>query len=198
MSIAAINWALNVVTDITATQKAILIALADRADEDGFCYPSYDDICRRSCASRKTLISTLKVLEELELITRHRRYSQSTIYRVNITPMDRSKMTPMDRGKMTPMDRSKITSLTTNESSINNHKEFEEFWAGYPRKTNKAKAKTAFDRLSPKDRKAAMEALAVYPWSTEQRYIPHATTWIHGRRWEDEFDSNEGIRELEI
>ena len=185
-------------TDITATQKAILIALADRADEDGFCYPSYDDICRRSCASRKTLISTLKVLEELELITRHRRYSQSTIYRVNITPMDRSKMTPMDRGKMTPMDRSKITSLTTNESSINNHKEFEEFWAGYPRKTNKAKAKTAFDRLSPKDRKAAMEALAVYPWSTEQRYIPHATTWIHGRRWEDEFDSNEGIRELEI
>ena len=198
MSIAAINWALNVVTDITATQKAILISLADRADEDGFCYPSYDDICRRSCASRKTLISTLKVLEELELITRHRRYSQSTIYRVNITPMDRSKMTPIDRSKMTPIDRSKITSLTTNESSINNHKEFEEFWAGYPRKTNKAKAKTAFDRLSPKDRKAAMEALAVYPWSTEQRYIPHATTWIHGRRWEDEFESNEGIRELEI
>jgi DNA-binding MarR family transcriptional regulator len=198
LSIAAINWALNVVTDITATQKAILISLADRADEDGFCYPSYDDICRRSCASRKTLISTLKVLEELELITRHRRYSQSTIYRVNITPMDRSKMTPMDRSKITPMDRSKITSLTTNESSINNHKEFEEFWAGYPRKTNKAKAKTAFDRLSPKDRKAAMEALAVYPWSTEQRYIPHATTWIHGRRWEDEFESNEGIRELEI
>ena len=198
MSIAAINWALNVVTDITATQKAILISLADRADEDGFCYPSYDDICRRSCASRKTLISTLKVLEELELITRHRRYSQSTIYRVNITPMDRSKMVPMDRSKITPMDRSKITSLTTNESSINNHKEFEEFWAGYPRKTNKAKAKTAFDRLSPKDRKAAMEALAVYPWSTEQRYIPHATTWIHGRRWEDEFESNEGIRELEI
>lgn len=190
MSIAAINWALNVVTDITATQKAILIALADRADEDGFCYPSYDDICRRSCASRKTLISTLKVLEELTLITRHRRYSQSTIYRVNITPMDRSKMTPMDR--------SKITSLTTNESSINNHKEFEEFWAGYPRKTNKAKAKTAFDRLSPKDRKAAKEALAFYPWSTEQRFIPHATTWIHGRRWEDEFESNEGIRELEI
>ena len=198
MSIAAINWALNVVTDITATQKAILISLADRADEDGFCYPSYDDICRRSCASRKTLISTLKVLEELELITRHRRYSQSTIYRVNITPMDRSKMAPMDRSKITPMDRSKITSLTTNESSINNHKEFEEFWAGYPRKTNKAKAKTAFDRLSPKDRKAAMEALGVYPWSTEQRYIPHATTWIHGRRWEDEFESNEGIRELEI
>ena len=198
MSIAAINWALNVVTNITATQKAILIALADRADEEGYCYPSYDDICRRSCASRKTLILTLATLEDLQLITRHRRYSQSTIYRVNMTPMDGSKMTPMDRGKMTPMDRSKITSLTTNESSINNHKEFDEFWDAYPRKTNKAKAKVAFDRLSQKDRKAAKDALVTYPWSNEKRYIPHATTWIHGRRWEDEFDSDEGMRELEI
>jgi DNA replication protein DnaC len=112
--------------------------------------------------------------------------------------MDRSKMTPMDRGKTTPMDRGKITPLTTNESSINNHKQFEDFWDAYPRKTNKAKAKTAFDRLTQKDKKAAKEALAIYPWSTEQRYIPHASTWIHGRRWEDEFESNEGIRELEI
>ncbi len=198
MSIAAINWALNVVIDVTSTQKAVLIALADRADEDGYCYPSYEDITRRSCVSRKTLITALKVLEEKELITRHRRYSQSTIYRVNITPIDRSKMTPMDRSKTTPIDRSKITPLTTNESSIINHKEFDEFWAGYPRKTNKAKAKTAFDRLTQKDRKAATQALAIYPWSTEQRYIPHASTWIHGRRWEDEFESNETIRELEI
>jgi hypothetical protein len=198
LSIAAINWALNVVTDVTATQKAVLISLADRADEDGYCYPSYEDITRRSCVSRKTLISALKALEDGQLITRHRRYSQSTIYRVNITPMDRSKMTPMDRGKTTPMDRGKITPLTTNESSINNHKQFGEFWDAYPRKTNKAKAKTAFDRLTQKDKKAAKEALAIYPWPTEQRYIPHASTWIHGRRWEDEFESNEGIRELEI
>lgn len=198
MSIAAINWALNVVLDVTSTQKAVLIALADRADEDGYCYPSYGDITRRSCVSRKTLITALKVLEEKQLITRHRRYSQSTIYRVNITPMDRSKMTPIDRSKTTPIDRSKITPLTTNESSIINHKEFDEFWAGYPRKTNKAKAKTAFDRLTQKDRKAATQALTIYPWSTEQRYIPHASTWIHGRRWEDEFESNETIRELEI
>lgn len=198
MSIAAINWALNVVTDVTSTQKAVLISLADRADEDGYCYPSYEDIMRRSCVSRKTLISALKALEDEQLITRHRRYSQSTIYRVNIAPMDRSKMTPMDRGKSTPMDRSKITPLTINESSINNHKQFEEFWDAYPRKTNKAKAKTAFERLTQKDKKAARDALAIYPWSTEQRYIPHASTWIHGRRWEDEFESNEGIRELEI
>jgi hypothetical protein len=34
MSIAAINWALNHVSGITSTQKAILIALADRANED--------------------------------------------------------------------------------------------------------------------------------------------------------------------
>jgi len=198
VSIEAINWALNVVTEITSTQKAILVALADRADERGFCYPSYEDICRRSCASRKTLVMALKALEEKGLITRNRRYSKSTVYRCNITPIDRSKMTPMDRGKMTPMDRCKTTPLTTNESSINNHKEFEEFWADYPRKTNKAKAKVSFERLSQKDRKAAMEALAVYPWSTEQRYIPHATTWINGRRWEDEFETDEGIRELEI
>jgi len=198
VSIEAINWALNVVTEITSTQKAILVALADRADEHGYCYPSYEDICRRSCASRKTLVMALKALEEKGLITRNRRYSKSTVYRCNITPIDRGKMTPIDRGKMTPMDRCKTTPLTTNESSNINHKEFDDFWAAYPRKTNKAKAMISFMRLSKKDKQAATSALAKYPWSDEARFIPHATTWLNGRRWEDEFETVEQERRFEL
>ena len=104
----------------------------------------------------------------------------------------------MDRANIKPIDRGNIDPLTINESSINNHKEFDDFWAAYPRKTNKAKAKIAFMRLSAKDKKAARAGVDSYPWSQEARYIPHATTWINGRRWEDEFETTETIRELEL
>ena len=70
MSIEAINWALNRVTGITSTQKAILIALADRANEDHQCWPSYEDICFRSGANRKSVVAALKKLEELGVINR--------------------------------------------------------------------------------------------------------------------------------
>ena len=85
MSIKAINWALNTVSGITSTQKAILIALADRANEDNQCWPSYEDICARSCANQKTVASALKALEQQGFIKKTRRYSQSTLYQLLIS-----------------------------------------------------------------------------------------------------------------
>lgn len=84
MSIAAINWALNVVRGINSTQKAILIALADRANEEHQCWPSYDDICERSCCTRNALSNALKVFEEKGLVSRQQRHNKSTIYTLRL------------------------------------------------------------------------------------------------------------------
>lgn len=70
---------------------------------------------------------------------------------------------------------------------------FEAFWAAYPRKVNKARAHTAWDKLCP-DRKLCKvmgEALRRFTASPEWQkeggaYIPHPATWLRNRRWEDE------------
>ena len=70
---------------------------------------------------------------------------------------------------------------------------FAEFWYQYPRKEGKAKAEAAWRRLKPSeatraDIMAALSRAKMTPqWSDDGgRYIPHASTWINGRRWEDE------------
>lgn len=74
---------------------------------------------------------------------------------------------------------------------------FDEFWANYPRKTDKAKAKTAWAKATkthdPARLIAAAATFAIAKRDTEQRFIPHPTTWLNGERWEDEVDN---VRQL--
>jgi len=67
---------------------------------------------------------------------------------------------------------------------------FEDFWKAWPYKRNKKKAKLAWLRLKPgpalvETILAAVEAdKRTDQW--QRGIIPHASTWINGRRWEDE------------
>lgn len=74
---------------------------------------------------------------------------------------------------------------------------FAEFWNAYPRKENRAKAHQAWTKLNP-DRglvDAILRAIAAQkvkgclePRSdpSGRSFIPHPTSWINGRRWEDQ------------
>lgn len=183
MSIAAINWALNEVADIRASDKAILIALADRANEHGECFPSYDDICRRSCATRNTVSYAIKRFEEQGLIERRKRFGKSTVYVLNLTSSTELHTT---------VTRSSTETRTTEEI------DFESFWKAYPRKVNKKTAQIAWRALSSPDKKRARDGLKDFAFSKEERFIPHASTWIRQRRWEDETEDEAplGVYEL--
>ena len=68
---------------------------------------------------------------------------------------------------------------------------FDAFWTAYPRSEGKQSARKAWSRLSADDRASALEAIAqhVANWTitkTERRFIPHESSWLNGRRWEDE------------
>ena len=76
---------------------------------------------------------------------------------------------------------------------------FEVFWSAYPRKVAKSEAAKAYARLRPDDATQAvlLASLARQAESPEWRkdsgrFIPHPTTWLNGRRWEDEGDSPSG------
>lgn len=73
---------------------------------------------------------------------------------------------------------------------------FEAFWSAYPRKLAKAQAAKAFARLKPDESLlarilASLQAQAAgEAWQRDGgRFVPHAATWLNGRRWEDELVS---------
>lgn len=116
MSIEAINWALNQVTNVTSTQKAVLIALADRADAQGRCFPSYEDIMTRSCASRNAVSRALASLVELGLIVKEPRFNKSTIYTLSLssTQMNTSaSSTQISTSSSTQMKTASSTQMNT-------------------------------------------------------------------------------------
>lgn len=78
---------------------------------------------------------------------------------------------------------------------------FEAFWQAYPRKVAKAAALKAFAKLEP-DPALLSQMLAALEvqknsasWKKDGgQFIPHAATWLNGRRWEDEIPTGtEGI-----
>lgn len=60
------TWKLN--KQITAIQKLILLSLADRAGEDGECWPSIKRLEADTCLNRKTIIENRQKLINLGLI----------------------------------------------------------------------------------------------------------------------------------
>lgn len=67
---------------------------------------------------------------------------------------------------------------------------FDQFWAAYPLKKSKKDARKAFAKVkAPLDTLlAALERQKKTPaWTKDGgRYIPYASTWLNGERWEDE------------
>lgn len=76
-------------------------------------------------------------------------------------------------------------------SLVRSDDRFETFWASYPRHEGKANAKKAFTALKVTDEllgtmlDAINRQKASEQWQNP-KYIPMPTTWLHGRRWEDE------------
>ena len=196
MSIQAINWALNEVSGISATQKCILLTIADRADSNGYCYPSYQDICQRSCANRKTVATALKALEEASLLKKIKRFNKSTIYCLAISSdfgLIESGASSTDMGissssQIGATGSTDIGTLTIIEppKEPSWRSRFDEFWFNYPKKVGKPKAEQSFKNLTVKDQKALLSAIGGYQFSTDRQYIPFPATFINQRRWEDE------------
>lgn len=70
---------------------------------------------------------------------------------------------------------------------------FIDFWDDYPRKVNKAQAIKAWEKLRPDPELAAKIKTALNhakqsrDWTKDDgAFIPHASTWLNQRRWEDE------------
>ena len=71
---------------------------------------------------------------------------------------------------------------------------FDSFYDMYPRKVSKKATTKAFNRLNKKDKQTAIDILPkhIKCWkekNTEMDFIPHPSTWLNQRKWEDVLDS---------
>ncbi len=81
MSIELLNKAFK--TKYPPTTKILLIALADYANEDGVAFPSYKTLMdKTSIKSKDTIAKHLNILEKDGVITRERRFNDSSFYTI--------------------------------------------------------------------------------------------------------------------
>lgn len=86
-----------------------------------------------------------------------------------------------------------VTNTKTNTKNKNKDQLFERFWDAYPRKVAKADARKKFEKINPDDEllavmlKAIDQQKASEQWTKDGgQFIPHPSTWLNQRRWEDE------------
>lgn len=92
---------------------------------------------------------------------------------------------PTPKNNNSKEEKDKEDTLSTAELE----RDFDEFWKTYPRKVGKEQARKAFRRLYSKHRDDMLNGvtrMANDPNLPEQRYIPHASTWLFRAGWEDE------------
>lgn len=82
MSIGAMNWAFDLQhPDLKVASKAVLIALADNADEDHSCWPRVSTIMHKTgLTSRRSVAAALSVLTALGLVAVQYRYGDRSRY----------------------------------------------------------------------------------------------------------------------
>lgn len=86
------------------------------------------------------------------------------------------------------------TSNNIYSANFDKNDAFERFWAIYPRHTNKKKAYNSFvkkcndETVLQKMLSAIVDQKETEQWQNE-KFIPHAATWLNNERWEDEIKS---------
>ncbi len=91
MSLDAMRWALQQ-QDIKATHKFVLVAMADRANDDGECWPSIDQLRFDTCLTRNAICDASKALAEAGLIEIRKRFNGSNVYQLIGVPTRSGKV----------------------------------------------------------------------------------------------------------
>ena len=102
--------------------------------------------------------------------------------------------------KIPEKNNSRSSAMSKRESAIDVWFS-ETFWPIFPRKVGRAAALRIAAKVAktPEDREAIMSGLERHLpelQSREQRFVPHASTWLSQRRWEDEPEAPRPTRPL--
>lgn len=91
---------------MSAAQKAVLISLADQANDEGVCWPSVGSIAKRTCLSTRSVQEAIAWLQSARAVQRAYRTNSSTYYTVTPGSYEPESAEPKRRRsrKPTPAD----------------------------------------------------------------------------------------------
>ena len=204
MSFTALAWASKQKVG-NSSEKLILMCLANYANDINKCYPSHKTICDFAEVKTQTVIRALQNLQSKEFInieprfekTEHNKYRQtSNLYTLNIPPSQNEIGEGVKNTNGSPL---KKEIRTYNNKPINYTEEYLDWWNLYPRK--EGSKKKAFDLwLKIIDKELSIQELYDFTVKFKQsvsgqneKYIPHATTWLNQKRWETVSEKNKEI-----
>ncbi|HGM5118991.1 TPA: helix-turn-helix domain-containing protein [Stenotrophomonas maltophilia] len=84
---------------LSVTQKAVLISLADQANDEGVCWPAIATIGKRCCMSARAVRTAMDHLEVVGLLTRERRFNSSNVYAVTPDKFNADAAVPKGKRK---------------------------------------------------------------------------------------------------
>ena len=179
-------------------QKFVLVMLANHCnDHTRQCNPSQKLLAEECSMGLSTLKRHLVALEESgyietvnvfkDNIQRPNQYLLKLSSSPNrATPQPESGYPPSPNRATEPEVKTRI------EPVVQKDPLFVEFWKAYPRKTNKDFAEKVFAKLKVDQVLLTKMTQAIHlqnktVWKDkDQQYIPHPSTWLNGKRWEDE------------
>lgn len=128
MSIKQLNLAWGAQCE-THTQKLVLLALADNADDGGTCWPSLSTLCRKTCLSRQGVIDQVKGFEKMKWLKVSKTEGKSNRYSlcIPVNPIDQSTQLTSQPNGLPPVngvDHHQSTPQTTPVYRVDsNHQE---------------------------------------------------------------------------
>lgn len=129
MSVAALTTAFSAKLGKSST-KAVLVALADRADDvTGTCFPSVADIVERTELDRKTVLSCLKELERRKFLQdtgkRCGKTNQVKIWRLDLALLKQTSIKSSQNGDGSgfPSKQARFSQLTVPKTGYGTTKE---------------------------------------------------------------------------
>jgi hypothetical protein len=120
-------------------------------------------------------------------------YDDTPVYPIDTPPsMEKTPPVYMVDTELKPLELKPETQethvATATSSDLENA--FESFWARYPRKIGKGQARKAFfaavKKHDPRDIAKGFGPFLESCVGQEDRFIPHASTWLNGERWLDQ------------
>lgn len=201
-------------------RKLVLIKLADNANDQGECWPSYQHIADQCEIGRSTVKLHIRELEKSGLVRREFRrkgeLNQSNVFHLNLgggapdapgggagdnppragdNPGGGAGAAPRTSHSSEPVKEPKPLS----DQSATKADGFDRFWNLYPKKVKRKEALKAWQKLKPSVELQEVLITALgkhcvsHDWTKEGgRYVPLPASWINGERWEDELSAGGG------